>query len=149
MAALILFAAALAGGFIFPWWWPAVAGYAVGYWYPRSAPTAFASGFGGTAPAWAACAAFLDLRNHHLLSGRMAELFHLPGGWTLILATGIIGGLIGGMGAWAGQALRAYVKPFPPKAGAGSAMTASATGDTRRSGAASGSVDGTDAVAGP
>lgn len=114
MTALILFAAALAGGFIFPWWWPAVAAYAVGFWRPRSAWSAFLSGFGGTALAWAGLAAWLDQRNHHLLSGRMADQFRLPGGWALVLATGLIGGLIGGLGALAGQALRAYVKPLPP-----------------------------------
>lgn len=115
MTALILFAAALAGGFLFPWWWPAVAAYAVGFWRPRSSVSAFISGFGGTALAWAGLAALLDQRNHHLLSGRMAQLFHLPGGWTLVLATGLIGGLMGGLGALAGQSLRAYIKPFPPK----------------------------------
>lgn len=149
MATLILFAAALGGGFIFPWWWPAIAGYAVGFRYPRSAGSAFVSGFGGTAMAWAGLAAFLDQRNHHLLSGRMSELFHLPGGWALILATGIIGGLIGGIGAWAGQALRAYVKPLPPIAGAGAALGVSATGDKGRSGVASDTVTGTETGTAP
>lgn len=115
MTALILFAATLAGGFLFPWWWPAVAAYAAGFWRPGSAIAALISGFGGTALAWAGLAAFLDRRNHHLLSGRVAEMFQLPGGWALVLATGLIGGLMGGLGALAGHSLRVYVKPFPPK----------------------------------
>ena len=148
MAALILFAAALAGGFIFPWWWPAVAAYAVGFWRPHSAPAAFLSGFGGTALAWAGLAVLLDQRNHHLLSGRMAELFHLPGGWALVLATGLIGGLIGGLGALAGQTLRAYAKPFPPmppkapKAG----LAVAADGALPETGTVSGSVAGSDST---
>ena len=116
MTALILFAAALAGGFLFPWWWPAVAAYAVGFWRPHSAFTAFSIGLRRHGPAWAGLAALLDQRNHHLLSGRMADLFRPPGGWALVLATGLIGGLMGGLGALAGQTLRAYVKPFPPTA---------------------------------
>ncbi len=111
MATLILFAAALAGGYVFPWWWPAVAAYAVGFWLPRSAGSAFASGFAGTALAWAGLAAFLDWRNQHLLSGRIALLFHLPAGWATIALTGLLGGLMGGLGAWAGYALRAWLKP--------------------------------------
>jgi hypothetical protein len=148
MTALILFAASLAGGFLFPWWWPAVAAYAVGFWRPRSAFSAFISGFGGTALAWGGLAAFLDQRNHHLLSGRMADLFHLPGGWALVPATGLIGGLMGGLGALAGQTLRAYVKPFPPKppkapkAGA----EAATEGAVPESGTASESVPGPDSA---
>lgn len=111
MAILILFAASLLGGYLFPWWWPAVAAYAVGFWLPRRAGTAFASGFAGAALAWTACAGFLDLRNHHLLSNRIADLFHLPAGALVPVLTGLIGGIMGGMAAWAGFALRAYVKP--------------------------------------
>ncbi|HKP96054.1 MAG TPA: hypothetical protein VJ385_09885 [Fibrobacteria bacterium] len=113
MALPILFAASLLGGCIFPWWWPAVAGYAVGFWLPRRGGAAFASGFAGTGLAWAAAAAFLDWRNHQILSGRIAMLFHLPSGLLLPALTGVLGGIVGGLAAWAGFALRAYVKPRP------------------------------------
>jgi hypothetical protein len=116
MAALILFAASLLGGFIFPWWWPAVAAYAVGFWKPRRAGAAFLSGFAGPALAWAGLAAWMDQRNHHLLSARIAALFHAPDGWALIAATGVIGGMMGGLGAWAGFSLRAYARPHKPLA---------------------------------
>jgi len=143
MAALILFAAALGGGFLFPWWWPAVAAYAVGCWLPRKGSTAFLSGFAGPAAAWAGLAAWYDIGNHQILSGRMAVLFHLPAGWCLILATGILAGLMGGLGAWAGQALRAYVRPHASgTAGTGSGTAAApaagnpAPGDTATAGVA-------------
>lgn len=111
LTAPILFAATLLGGFLFPWWWPALAAYVAGFLFPRYAGAALASGFLGTAMAWAGMAAFLDWRNHHLLSSRVAPLFQLPSGWAVVAATGVVGGLLGGVFAWAGYALRAYVRP--------------------------------------
>lgn len=115
MAFLILFAATLVGGYIFPWWWPAVAAYAVGFWISRRTGAAFLAGFGGTALAWASLAGFLDWRNHQVLSSRMAQLFHLPSGFAMVALTGILGGLMGGLAAWAGFALRAYLRPRLPE----------------------------------
>jgi hypothetical protein len=111
MAILILFWISLLGGFFLPWWWPAMAAYALGVWLPKRAFGAFVSGFIGTALAWTAQAAFLDWRNHHLLSDRVASIFHLPSGYFLLTATGLMGGCIGGLAMWAGWSLRAYVKP--------------------------------------
>lgn len=99
----------LAGGFLAPWWWPALVGYAVGFWLCRSGGRAIVSGFAGTAAAWLALAAFQDWRNGHLLSSRMAALFSLPSPWMLLALTAVIGGILGGLGAWAGQALRAWL----------------------------------------
>jgi hypothetical protein len=133
MATLILFAASLLGGYLFPWWWPAIAAYAVGYWLPKRPWSAFIAGFAGTALAWGAMAGFLDWRNHHILSDRIAQLFSLPTGLLLPPITALLGGLMGGMGAWAGYALRAYLKPRVPgnaaeAAGADSAGAVSAAG---------------------
>jgi hypothetical protein len=113
MAWSILFVASLLGGFLLPWWWPAPAAYLAGFFLSRSSGSAFASGFLGTAAAWGLWAAILDWRNRQLLSTRMAEIFHLPAGWAVVLATGLVGGLIGGLAAWAGFALRAYAWPRP------------------------------------
>ena len=111
MAVLLIFASALIGGWIFPWWWPALAAYVVGYWLPKRSGSAFVAGLTGTALAWLAWAAFLDWRNHHLLSGRIAVLFHLPSTAAVLGATAFVGGITGGMAAWAGFALGAYLKP--------------------------------------
>lgn len=139
---LILFAASLSGGFIFPWWWPAVTAYALGFWLPHRAGGAFASGFAGTALAWAAWAGFRDWRNHHLLSDRIAALFHLPAGALVLALTALVGGMVGGLSAWAGFCLRAYVKPRPAGVGAGAWGSTSVTGAPV---AAAGSADKHDA----
>lgn len=104
------FALSLAGGFVAPWWWPVPAGYLVGFWLCRSGGRAIVAGFLGTGGAWLALAAFQDWRNHHLLSTRMAALFQLPYPWLLLLLTAVIGGLLGGLAAWAGRSLRAALR---------------------------------------
>ena len=143
MAILILFAASLLGGFLFPWWWPAVAAYAVGFWLPRRAGSAFASGFAGTALAWAAFACFRDWRNHHLLSGRIAVLFHLPAGMLVPAVTALVGGIMGGLAAWAGFTLRVYVKPRLPATDAGGTTAVTEAGTSTAAAPAGGGTDGT------
>lgn len=113
MAGLILFFVCWLGGYLFPWWWPALAACAVGAWLPRRSGAAVLSGFLGAGAAWAASAAWQDLRNHHILSARIASLFHLPGPAGAVAATGLVGGLMGALGAWAGYALREWIFPRP------------------------------------
>lgn len=101
--------ATLLGGFLFPWWWPALAAYAAGYWLGRSPLRAFLSGLAGAGLAWGALAAFLDWRNGHLLATRIARLMDLPASHLPLVLTAMVGGALGGLGAWAGQSLRAYI----------------------------------------
>ena len=117
MALPLIFILALGGGFLFPWWWPALAAYAVGIWWGRSSAWAFLSGFAGTGAAWLVLAGFMDWRNHQILSQKIAVIFHLPSPFLLLALSALIGGLIGGFGAWAGQALRASLTGGrPPEA---------------------------------
>ena len=113
MAILILFAACWLGGYLFPWWWPALAAYAVGAWLRRRGSAACLQGFVGVGAAWAVAAGWRDLRNHHILAARMAALFHLPVPAAALAATALVGGLMGAFGAWAGYALRAWLWPRP------------------------------------
>jgi hypothetical protein len=106
----VTLAATLVGGFLLPWWWwPAMAAYAVGYWLGRAPLRAFLSGFSGAALAWGSLAAFLDWRNGHILSARIAAMLDLPTAHLLVALTALAGGVLGGLGAWAGQSLRAYI----------------------------------------
>jgi len=111
VAGLLLLAGCWLGGYLFPWWWPALAACAIGAWLPRRAGMAALSGFLGAGAAWACSAAWQDFRNHHILSHRIAPLFHLPGPMGAIAATGLVGGLMGAAGAWAGYALREWLAP--------------------------------------
>src|SRR5687768_18513326 len=105
MALALIFLLSLAGGWLFPWWWPALLGYALGFWLGgpnalarrplRTGAGAFAAGFLGTAAAWLALAAFMDWRNHHILSARVAIVFRLPAHWAILVVTALLGGPIG------------------------------------------------------
>lgn len=109
LAGPVIFLLSLAGGFLFPWWWPAAAAYAAAYWLGRSGGKAFVAGFAGAGAAWMLLAAFMDWRNGQILSTRVAGIFHLPYAWMLLPVTGLMGGLLGGFGAWAGQAFRQWL----------------------------------------
>jgi hypothetical protein len=104
MPLVLIFALTIAGCFIFPWWWAALAAMSVGFFMVRGR-AAFRDGFLGAAIAWTLRAAVLDWRNHGLLAGRVAEIFHLPGSAWLYVITAVIGGVAGGLGGWTGQAL--------------------------------------------
>jgi hypothetical protein len=67
----------------------------------------FASILGGGL-AWCLVAAWFDMRNGGLLSGRIAPLLHMPGNGSLILATGLIGGITAGLGALFGARFRRF-----------------------------------------
>ncbi len=117
---LFVFIVAFAGAWGFPWWWPAVPGFFAGAWDPpgRTAPRGqadsrarLAAAAVGGAFAWGGVAAWIDLRNGGVLSARIAPLFHLPGGWMLVVVTALLGGITAMLGAWAGVRIRAAASP--------------------------------------
>ncbi len=111
MQLLIMFTFSLLGGWLFPWWWPAVAGLALGFLMAKRPGSAFVTGFLGAAMAWLLFAAYRDWQNHHVLAVRIAALFHLPSGPAVVASTALLGGIIGGLGAWTGFSWRRYFKP--------------------------------------
>jgi hypothetical protein len=89
-----------------PWWMIAVVSFLVSFIIHLSSGKAFLSGFLGIALCWFAFILKIDMANEHILSGRMANLFHLPNYGSFIVVNLIIGGLVGGLAAWSGAALR-------------------------------------------
>ena len=55
---------------------------------------------------WLTACIIHDSANGHILSARMAALFHLPNYVMFIVVTVFIGGLVGGLSAWAGALIR-------------------------------------------
>jgi hypothetical protein len=110
----ILFIAII--GFAVEWttsiWWSAalVAGIAGAFSRLRTGE-AFLAGFWGIALMWLSFALWKDMGNHHLLSRKMAEVIHLPSYLLYIIVTFILGGIAGGLPAWAGAHLRKMVVP--------------------------------------
>lgn len=68
---------------------------------------AFASGFIGVAVLWIVLVTIMDSSNEHILSTKVAKILPLGGNyWMLIIITGVVGGLLSGMGAITGSFLR-------------------------------------------
>jgi hypothetical protein len=104
----VMFTVTLLGGVLFPWWWPAVPGLVTGFWKPGRPARGFVVALLGSGLAWGLTALWIDVRNHGLLSGRIAPLFHLPGSAGLLLATALVGGLTAGLGSLFGARFRRF-----------------------------------------
>ncbi len=104
---VILIALVSAGAEIFmPWWTIAVVSFLVSLFIEQKAGKAFLAGFSGVALFWLVAALIHDSANDHILSAKMAMLFHLPNYGMFICVTAFVGGLIGGLSAWAGALIR-------------------------------------------
>ena len=98
---LIALLSAVAEWFL-PWWMIAVVAFVVSIFIPLKPGKAFLAGFVGIGTFWLIACTIQDVPNEHILSTRMAALFHLPGYGLFIAVTVLIGGLLGGLSAWAG-----------------------------------------------
>jgi hypothetical protein len=98
--------------FWLPWWSIAVVCFLVSFFAGLRGGKAFLAGFLGIALFWLVAALVHDVPNEHILSTRMAVLFKLPNYLLFILVTVVLGGLIGGLSAWAGALVR---PPQTPK----------------------------------
>ncbi|MBS1759688.1 MAG: hypothetical protein JST23_06125 [Bacteroidetes bacterium] len=94
-------------GLYFPWWIIAVIAFLVAILVHQKAWKAFWSGFFGLFILWGILAFWIDIQNDHLLSKKIAGILPFGGNsYLLILATGVIGGLVAGFGALSGHYLR-------------------------------------------
>lgn len=94
-------------GLFFPWWSIAIAAFAVAALLPQKPMTAFSAGFFSVFVLWVFLALFIDMKNHHLLSVKIAELLFKTHSHALIMSvTGLVGGLVAGFAALAGSYLR-------------------------------------------
>ena len=98
---------AFAGGLFFSWWIIAIAAFVVALLIHQRAGKAFLSGFLAIFLLWGAIAWWIDMKNEHILSKRIAEVLPLGGSsFLLIIVTAFIGALVGGFGAMSGSYLR-------------------------------------------
>jgi hypothetical protein len=91
------------------WWVIAVVAFLVSLFVEQKAGRAFLAGFLGIALFWLVAALIHDSANDHILSTKMAVLFHLPNYVLFIGVTALVGGLVGGLSGWAG----ALIRPCP------------------------------------
>ena len=89
-----------------PFWAIAVAGFLVGLVFRyKWLLTPFAASFLGGFLLWGGLAWWIDRENARQLSSMLAELFKTDGPY-LAFVTGLVGGLLAGLGALTGSSLR-------------------------------------------
>jgi hypothetical protein len=97
--------------YFLPWWFMAVIAFITALWIGKKPGKAFLAGFAAVFAAWAIVALLKSVPNDNILAARVAHLMQLPNWILLLLATSIIGGLVGGMTALSGALIRkAYRK---------------------------------------
>ena len=78
---------------------------------PQHIALGFLSGFLAIFLLWGLLAFWIDMKNHSLLSHKIALLFPLGGSTVLlILITALVGALVAGFAAMAGSSLRPAIK---------------------------------------
>src|SRR5215471_16220802 len=93
LTALLSFVA----GLYLPWWGIAIAAFISILIVPLRSGRAFLAGFLGVFLLWAVLAWWVDLKNEHVLSRKIAEIFPLGGSsFAIIIVTAFIGALVGG-----------------------------------------------------
>jgi hypothetical protein len=111
LIALLSFAA----GLYLPWWSIALVAFLVTFFIWMKPWMAYLSGFLAGLLLWALLALWIDVQNDHILSGRMANLFPLGGSSALlILVTGLLAAIIGGLAALSGSYLLKYLMENGP-----------------------------------
>lgn len=103
LIALLSFAAGLYLG----WWSLALAAFIVAVLIPQKPWKAYLSGFLGLLLLWGGLAAWIDIKNQHILSQKLAQVLPLGGSYILlILITALIAAIVAGFGALTGSYLR-------------------------------------------
>lgn len=91
---------------LLPWWSAGAVAFLVALFAGLRPGKGFLMGFAGVGLCWLSVVAIKDAANQHILSGKMAAIFHLPGHVPLLLITAFIGALTGGLFAWAGATIK-------------------------------------------
>ena len=107
VSCLLIAFLSLAAELYLPFWSVAIVSFGVIAAIPQRSWSAFWCGFAGLFLLWAGLACYLDIANEHILSSRISLLvLKMDSPALLILATGIMGGILGGMGALSASFLR-------------------------------------------
>ena len=93
------------------WWFFALIALFICFLIPQKATRSFFSGFLGLFILWLAICIWIDQRNESILSIKVASIVGVgTSKWVLILATSIIGGIIGGLAGISGTYLRLFIR---------------------------------------
>ncbi len=89
------------------WWAVAIAAFVAGAAVPQKPWKSWLAGFTGMFLLWGILAWWIDKANEGIMAGRMAQVLPFGGNTMLLmLATALVGGLVGGFAALTGAYLR-------------------------------------------
>jgi len=88
------------------WWSIAVVACVLPLIFNLKPGASFLAGFAGIGLFWLVTAIVKDNANNHILSQKMAELFHLPNYILFVIVTVLIGALVGGLSGLTGSYIR-------------------------------------------
>ena len=95
-----------------PWWSIAFISFIFSFLITGNYFSIFVSGFLGVGILWAGMAWKIDYETQSILTEQIAALFNLEENTYLILLTGVVGGIVGGLAAVAGNSLRRiFIRP--------------------------------------
>lgn len=111
MRILLIAGATVLGQIYLPWFIIVFVPFLIEAILGRGDSTKFFSGFYGVAIPWMALAGYIDFKSESILSVRILEMFSLPRyGFVMVIITGLLGGLMGGLSSLVGGWLREAIK---------------------------------------
>lgn len=112
MQRVIIVIAAILLAFLLQWWLPwwsvALVGFLVGVFGATNTKNALLLGFLSIFLCWTIQAGWITMQNEGILASRMGILLGGAPGILLPFIGGIIGGLVGALGAWSGWLFRKW-----------------------------------------
>lgn len=107
---LLTMIVSFAAGLYLPFWSVGLVAFLVAVFIYQKPGMAYLAGFLSILLLWVLLAWWIDAQNDSILSKRIATLFPLGGSsFMLILITGIVGAIVGGLSALSGNFLRKYL----------------------------------------
>ena len=94
--------------YFFPWWTAVLAAFIIALLIKSSLINDFLSGFLGVGLLWGVMAWVIDMQTNSMLTSKIAMLFSLDNPTYLILITGLVGGIAGGLGALSGNQIQGF-----------------------------------------
>ena len=89
------------------WWAIAIAGFVVAVLIHQQPVKSFLTGFIALLLLWGGLSWWIDMKNEHVLSHKMASLLPFGGSvFIMIMVTALLGGLVAGFASMAGSYLR-------------------------------------------
>ncbi len=100
---LIYIIAAYLVNLFLPWWSVSILGVILGYTFKLKPLASFGWGFLALFILWGGQALYINIANDGIMASRIAEMLGVQSSLLMVLLTGIIGGVVGGLSVFCGS----------------------------------------------